>query len=43
MQGLSDYLLKETYTKAVELELDKDFILMLEEELSKRTTDHHVQ
>lgn len=41
MNDLSDGLLRETYTKAVDLDLSHEFILMLEEELSKRTMEHN--
>ncbi|MEH7590871.1 sporulation histidine kinase inhibitor Sda [Priestia megaterium] len=36
MKKITDQLLIESYFKAIELDLDKDFILVLEEELKKR-------
>ena len=40
MDYLSDSLLVEAYEKAVELNLDHDFIHMIEEELTKRTVEN---
>jgi len=36
MKKITDQLLIESYFKAIELDLDKDFILVLEEELKRR-------
>ncbi|MFJ7684293.1 sporulation histidine kinase inhibitor Sda [Peribacillus butanolivorans] len=36
MKKLNDQLLIESYLKAIELDLDKNFILVLEEELKRR-------
>ena len=36
MKKITDQLLIESYFKAIELNLDKDFILVLEEELKRR-------
>ncbi|MDN3233356.1 sporulation histidine kinase inhibitor Sda [Priestia megaterium] len=36
MKKIIDQLLIESYFKAIELDLDKDFILVLEEELKRR-------
>nr|WP_319017915.1 sporulation histidine kinase inhibitor Sda [Priestia megaterium] len=36
MENLNDQTLLESYFKAIELKLDKDFILILEEELKRR-------
>ena len=36
MEKLSDQTLFASYFKAIELKLDKDFILILEEELKRR-------
>jgi len=36
MNKITDQLLIESYFKAIELDLDKDFILVLEEELKRR-------
>ncbi|WP_423143154.1 sporulation histidine kinase inhibitor Sda [Priestia megaterium] len=36
MKKITDQLLIESYFKAIELDLDKDFILILEEELKRR-------
>ncbi|MFE7084091.1 sporulation histidine kinase inhibitor Sda [Priestia megaterium] len=36
MEKLSDAVLKETYIKAIKLKLDKNFILILENELKQR-------
>lgn len=41
MDNLSVNLLMEAYEKAIELDLDTDFILMIEEELSKRTVENN--
>jgi len=37
MDCLSDALLQEAYEKAIELNLNHDFIQMIEEELNKRS------
>lgn len=36
MKKITEQLLIESYFKAIELDLDKDFILVLEEELKRR-------
>lgn len=36
MEGLSDYLLLEAYEKAQQLNLDQDFIQLLDQELERR-------
>jgi developmental checkpoint coupling sporulation initiation to replication initiation len=36
MKKITDQLLIKSYFKAIELDLDKDFILVLEEELKRR-------
>ncbi|PGO54310.1 sporulation histidine kinase inhibitor Sda [Priestia megaterium] len=36
MKKITDQLLIESYFKSIELDLDKDFILVLEEELKRR-------
>jgi len=36
MKKITDQLLIESYFKEIELDLDKDFILVLEEELKRR-------
>ncbi|WP_176586061.1 sporulation histidine kinase inhibitor Sda [Priestia megaterium] len=36
MEKLNDQTLLTSYSKAIELKLDKDFILILEEELKRR-------
>lgn len=36
MECLSDSLLLEAYQKAIELNLNKDFIQMIEEEIERR-------
>ncbi|MGG0418699.1 sporulation histidine kinase inhibitor Sda [Priestia aryabhattai] len=36
MEKLNDQTLLASYVKAIELKLDKDFILILEEELKRR-------
>ncbi|WP_240376531.1 sporulation histidine kinase inhibitor Sda [Bacillus piscicola] len=42
MEHLSDELLLEAYEKALQLNLNQDFISLIEEELKKRSlTDHH--
>jgi developmental checkpoint coupling sporulation initiation to replication initiation len=42
MDYLSDSLLIEAYEKAVELNLDFDFIHMIQEEMNKRTIDEEI-
>lgn len=37
MKNLSDDLLIETYYKAIELKLSKDFIMLVREEIEKRS------
>jgi hypothetical protein len=39
MDYLSDSLLMEAYEKAVELNLDFDFIHLIQEEINKRTSE----
>lgn len=38
MEELSNILLTEAYEKAIELNLDNDFIQLIEEELTRRNT-----
>lgn len=37
MKSLSDDLLVETYYKAIELQLSSDFIMLIKEEIEKRS------
>lgn len=37
MKSLSDDLLVETYYKAIELQLSSDFIILIKEEIEKRS------
>lgn len=43
MKKITDQLLIESYFKATELDLDKNFILVLEEELKRRGLSFIVQ
>ncbi|MFC2950020.1 sporulation histidine kinase inhibitor Sda [Virgibacillus sediminis] len=43
MKHLSDELLVHAYKKALAMELDRDFILLLEEELERRELWHWVR
>ncbi|MGM8214185.1 sporulation histidine kinase inhibitor Sda [Bacillaceae bacterium W0354] len=43
MEQLSDQLLIESYNKAVELNLSKDFIHLIELELKRRGLNHNIE
>lgn len=43
MQKLSDQLLVETYLKAKELNLSKDFISLIENEIKRRSLTHLIK
>lgn len=43
MRKLSDELLVESYFKAVELNLSKDFILLIETEIHRRLLSHKIK
>ncbi len=40
---LSDELLIESYFKAVELKLSKEFILLIEKEIQRRSLSHKIK
>ncbi|WEG14916.1 sporulation histidine kinase inhibitor Sda [Pullulanibacillus sp. KACC 23026] len=42
MEHLSDELLLESYYKAKELRLSRDFIQLIEKEISRRALDKHL-
>ncbi|MRH43050.1 sporulation histidine kinase inhibitor Sda [Aquibacillus halophilus] len=42
MEHLSDDLLIESYYKATELELSREFILLIEKELQRRSLLHEI-
>ncbi|MDT8862992.1 sporulation histidine kinase inhibitor Sda [Alkalihalobacillus sp. MEB130] len=42
MESLEYQVLIEAYERAIELGLEEDFIALLREEISERTTDHNV-
>ncbi|GAB3051353.1 sporulation histidine kinase inhibitor Sda [Virgibacillus ainsalahensis] len=43
MEKLTDELLMEAYQKALDMHVDKDFILLLEKELSRRKLSRRVE
>ncbi|MBM7838057.1 developmental checkpoint coupling sporulation initiation to replication initiation [Alkalihalobacillus xiaoxiensis] len=43
MENLSDELLIETYQKAIELELNQDFVDLIYSELFKRSLTDHIK
>jgi developmental checkpoint coupling sporulation initiation to replication initiation len=43
MKKLSDELLVESYFKAKELKLSKDFILLIETEIHRRSLSHKIK
>lgn len=43
MKKLSDDLLIESYFKAIELKLSKEFILLIETEIKRRSLTEHIR
>ena len=43
MRKLSDELLIESYYKAVELKLSREFIRLIEKEISRRSLSHEIR
>lgn len=43
MENLSDQLLLESYTKAIELDLSPDFLTLIKQEINKRGLTHQIK